>query len=252
MMTLSLMTTFGLLAEMMSELNSLFIFMMFGYLQFRRRMRNVRISGGHYDLRSKVTRQLDNMHFLINYNDEMCKDHIRMNSDCFNRLCYLLQNLGGLRSTRNVTISEQVAIFFTILSHHTKNRVVKHTFRRPGYTISKHFNSVLNTLLNLHRVLLVTPVPIPDDNNDYRNSDVNPVGRVRKRSVYNSRRVWTYAEETKLINALQDLVVKGLKCDNGFKSGYLMILENNLTNKFPRTDLKGELHINSKIHVWKK
>ncbi|KAL8465861.1 hypothetical protein ACS0TY_035104 [Phlomoides rotata] len=42
------------------------------------------------------------------------------------------------------------------------------------------------------------------------NSDVNPVGRVRKRSVYNSRRVWTYAEETKLINALKDLVVKGV------------------------------------------
>ncbi|KAL8478451.1 hypothetical protein ACS0TY_030372 [Phlomoides rotata] len=56
------------------------------------------------------------------------------------------------------------------------------------------------------------------------NSDVNPVGRVRKRSIHNSRMVWTYAEETESINALKDLVVKGLNCDNGFKSGYLMIL----------------------------
>ncbi|KAL8474487.1 hypothetical protein ACS0TY_031083 [Phlomoides rotata] len=134
---------------------------------FEMSARNARILGEHYDLRSKVTRQLDNMHFLVNYNDEMCKDHIRINSNYFNRLCYLLQNLRGLGSTRNVTISEQVSIFFTILSHHTKNRVVKHTFRRSGYTISKHFNSVLNTLIKLHRVLLVNLVLISDDNTDY-------------------------------------------------------------------------------------
>ncbi|KAL8464389.1 hypothetical protein ACS0TY_034062 [Phlomoides rotata] len=90
-----------------------------------------------------------------------------MNSDCFNRLCYLLKNLGGLRSTRNVSISEQVAIFLTILSHHTKNRAVKHTFTRSGYTISKHFNNVLNTLLKLYTVLLVKHVPVHEDSTDY-------------------------------------------------------------------------------------
>ncbi|KAL8515455.1 hypothetical protein ACS0TY_014230 [Phlomoides rotata] len=106
------------------------------------------------------------MHYLINDNDVTCRDHIRMNSDCFNRLCHLLHNLGGLRPTRNVMISEQVVIFLTILSHHTKNRVVKHTFRRPGYTISKHFNNVLNILLRLYTVLLITRVPVPEDSSD--------------------------------------------------------------------------------------
>ncbi|KAL8493178.1 hypothetical protein ACS0TY_024406 [Phlomoides rotata] len=52
--------------------------------------------------------------------------------------------------------------------------------------------------------------------------------------------------------ALKELVVKGNKCDNDFKSGYLLLLENMLAAKFPRTDLKGEPHINSKIHVWKR
>ncbi|KAL8506593.1 hypothetical protein ACS0TY_017481 [Phlomoides rotata] len=182
-----------------------------------------------------------------------------MNSDCFNRLCYLLKNLGGLRSTRNVSINEQVAIFPTILSHHTKNRVVKHTFRRSGYTISKHFNNVLNTLLKLYPILLVKPIPVPEDSTDNRwryfkvlmdgGTNMNLGGRVRKRVVPTSRRVWTYAEELELVGALKDLNVKGQKCDNSFKSGYLLLLENALSVKFPGTDLKGDPHINSKIHV---
>ncbi|KAL8463968.1 hypothetical protein ACS0TY_033780 [Phlomoides rotata] len=108
------------------------------------------------------------MHFLVNDNDVTCKDHIRMNSDCFNQLCYLLKNLGGLRSTRNVSISEQVTIFLTILSHHTKNRVVKHIFKRSRYTISKHFNNDLNTLLKLYTIQLVNHVPVPEDSTDNR------------------------------------------------------------------------------------
>ncbi|KAL8547229.1 hypothetical protein ACS0TY_006808 [Phlomoides rotata] len=54
-----------------------------------------------------------------------------------------------------------------------------------------------------------------------------------------------------LVNALKELVIKGNKCDNGFRTGYLMLLENMLANKFPGTNLKGGPHINSKIHVWK-
>ncbi|KAL8501761.1 hypothetical protein ACS0TY_021036 [Phlomoides rotata] len=75
---------------------------------------------------------------------------------------------------------------------------------------------------------------------------------VMKKAVQNIRRVWTYVEEMKLVNALKKLVVKGNKCDNGFKTGYLLLLENMLANKFPGTNLKGDPHINSKIHVWKK
>ncbi|KAL8479314.1 hypothetical protein ACS0TY_026252 [Phlomoides rotata] len=164
-----LMMCFGLLAEMFAEVNEFIIIISLCYLRLRRRsMYSMRVGRIRYGLRSKVTRQLDHLHFLVNYDDETCRDHIRMNSDCFNRLCFLLQNLGGLRATRNVTISEQVAIFLTVLSHYTKNRVVKHSFRRSGYTISKHFNSVLNTILKLHRVLLVTPEPVPEDSNDSR------------------------------------------------------------------------------------
>ncbi|KAL8466128.1 hypothetical protein ACS0TY_035297 [Phlomoides rotata] len=84
------------------------------------------------------------------------------------------------------------------------------------------------------------------------NSGLPAVSKGMKKSIPTSRRVWTYGEEKELVNALRDLDVKGLKCDNGFKSGYLNLLENILAVKFPGTDLKGDPHINSKIHVWKK
>ncbi|KAL8546196.1 hypothetical protein ACS0TY_006058 [Phlomoides rotata] len=75
--------------------------------------------------------------------------------------CFSL--LGGLSSSRNVIVSEKVAMFFSVLAHHTKNRCVKFQFRRSGQTVSKHFHAVLNCVLRLHNLFLVTPQPIPDD-----------------------------------------------------------------------------------------
>ncbi|KAL8506664.1 hypothetical protein ACS0TY_017527 [Phlomoides rotata] len=84
------------------------------------------------------------------------------------------------------------------------------------------------------------------------NSNADQSGRSKKRATPNSRRLWTYMEEKELVYALRDLVVKGQKCDNGFRSGYLLILENVLLTKCPGTNIRGDPHINSKIHVWKK
>ncbi|KAL8521867.1 hypothetical protein ACS0TY_012141 [Phlomoides rotata] len=153
-----LVTLFGLLAQLFREINTFVILVSYGFIKLCRQSK----------CRSKVPSQIEKLYFLVGYHDEICKDHIRMNINYFNRLCYLLENLGGLRDTRNVIINELVTIFLTVLSHHTKNRVIKYNFKRSGYTISKHFNLVLNTLLKLHNVLLVTHEPVPKDNNDYR------------------------------------------------------------------------------------
>ncbi|GER28907.1 disease resistance protein [Striga asiatica] len=66
------------------------------------------------------------------------------------------------------------------------------------------------------------------------------------------RRSWSMKEEEVLINALKDIISKGWKCENGFKTGYLRLLERVMMKAFPDTDIKAEPHINSKIHVWKK
>ncbi|KAL8514050.1 hypothetical protein ACS0TY_013238 [Phlomoides rotata] len=131
-----LMTLFGVIAQMIKEINTFVVLMSYGFLKLHRKSKRLRLVDRIYSILTKVLGQIEKLNFLVGYHNETCKDHIRMNTDCFNCLCYLLRNLGGLRDTR--------------------------------YTISKHSNLVLNTLLKLYNVLFVTPKPVPKDSNDYR------------------------------------------------------------------------------------
>ncbi|KAG8377702.1 hypothetical protein BUALT_Bualt08G0060300 [Buddleja alternifolia] len=260
-----------------------------------------------------------------------------MSRNSFGRLRYLLENVGGLCSTKDVQITEQVAIFLFILAHHKKNVVVKHDFKRSGYTINAHFNNVLTALLRLHTLFLVKPQPIEEhctndrwkwfqgclgaldgtyiplsfallkgrwailrsnsfylvkvqnriimacgllhnfirtempydpleaeipevddqisDDNDVAFIDqVEPMrgGITNGSASKNCRRCWTVEEEKALADAMKDLVIRGYKVDNGFKSGYQNLLEQAMMQAFPSTTLKAEPHINSRITVWRK
>ncbi|KAL8534645.1 hypothetical protein ACS0TY_010615 [Phlomoides rotata] len=81
------------------------------------------------------------------------------------------------------------------------------------------------------------------------NNELNNGGRGRKKVVQNIRGVWIYIEEMELVNALKELVVKGNKCDNDFKIGYLLLLENMLANKFPGLN-STTYRINALPEVW--
>ncbi|MFQ6639702.1 hypothetical protein Gotur_014313 [Gossypium turneri] len=65
-----------------------------------------------------------------------------MNRITFFKLCEMLQTFRGLKSSRNMLVDEQVAMFLHIISHHLKNRVIKHHFNRFGKTVSKSFHNV--------------------------------------------------------------------------------------------------------------
>ncbi|KAL8458290.1 hypothetical protein ACS0TY_035967 [Phlomoides rotata] len=75
---------------------------------------------------------------------------------------------------------------------------------------------------------------------------------VSKKGSGGTRRVWAQREEKVLMDALKDLVVKGQKSDNGFRTGYLTKLEIALRKAFPGTDLQATPHITSKITTWRK
>ncbi|CAA0824408.1 Unknown protein [Striga hermonthica] len=76
--------------------------------------------------------------------------------------------------------------------------------------------------------------------------------KVRKQRADRGRRSWSRQEEEVLIGALKGIVTTGWKADNGFRMGFLNVLEQELRKQMPETDLQGVPHINSKIHVWKK
>ncbi|KAK6139286.1 hypothetical protein DH2020_026964 [Rehmannia glutinosa] len=116
-----------------------------------------------YNMISRIPKQVNHMRDLIQVSDTDCLNNLRMSRNTFGRLCYLLQNAGGLVSNRNVGVSEQVSMFKWVLAHHKKNRIVGFDYKRSGRTVSKHFNAVLNAVIKLHSLLLVDPKPITED-----------------------------------------------------------------------------------------
>ncbi|XP_073127458.1 uncharacterized protein [Henckelia pumila] len=85
---------------------------------------------------------------------------------------------------------------------------------------------------------------------DFGSANATATSKAKKSE--RSRRVWTQKEDEVLIQALKELVSGGWKSENGFRCGYLTVLEKAIGQAFPNTDLRGNPHINSKIHVWKR
>ncbi|KAH1038563.1 hypothetical protein J1N35_040306 [Gossypium stocksii] len=63
-------------------------------------------------------------------------------------------------------VDEQVTMFLHIISHHLKNRVIKHHFNRSGKTVSRSFHNVLNAVIRLQDVLFKKAEPITANSTD--------------------------------------------------------------------------------------
>ncbi|KAL8497632.1 hypothetical protein ACS0TY_021095 [Phlomoides rotata] len=170
---------------------------------------------------------MKNMSYLCEVSDEDCRDQLRMDRATFHKLCFILQSVCGLKSSRRVGVPEKVVMFLSILAHHTKNRCAKFAFKRPEQTVSKHFHAVLNSVLRLHAMFL----------------DADRVKFAR------GHRSWSKIEEDALIVSLTNVVLEGWKSDNGFKAGFQLELEKGMRKIIPGTDIVANPHINSKIHV---
>lgn len=121
-----------------------------------------------YSLIYRAPNQRKHMYELVGLSDVTTLDSLRMRRDTFRRLCYLVENIGGLTPTRNVEVAEKVAMFLNILAHHTKNVMIRKAFKSSTWTISKHFHRVLKVVLNLYHILLVKPQPTTNNNNNSR------------------------------------------------------------------------------------
>ena len=89
-------------------------------------------------------------------------DVIRMSMHVFNRLCDELVVNGGLKRIRNVEVDEMVVMFLYTMGHNVKNRILQKEFARSGKTICAVIHAVLQSILNLHEILYVKPVPVKE------------------------------------------------------------------------------------------
>ncbi|CAN1146605.1 hypothetical protein LINPERPRIM_LOCUS6517 [Linum perenne] len=89
---------------------------------------------------------------------------LRMNRSIFEKLCCLVNSIGGLQRRT----LELVAIFFVTVGHNIKNRTAQVLFHRSAETISRTIREVLCSILKLHHILLAEPIPVPDNCTDAR------------------------------------------------------------------------------------
>lgn len=117
---------------------------------------------------SRRRKQYDYLNRVVYESDIKCIDKLRMDRQCFHKLCRLLTTNGGLRGTKNVLVEEMVAMFLNIIAHHVKNRIIKFDFLRSAETVSRHFHAVLKSIILCHGVLLKKPEPLNENSNDHR------------------------------------------------------------------------------------
>lgn len=119
-----------------------------------------------YSLVARISGQIKYLDDALNKKDSSCKNNFRMNRACFEKLCTLLQSVGGLRPSKYVNVSEKIGMFLDIISHHTKNCRISHHYDRSGKTDSKFFKRVMAVLLKLYPMLISHPDPVgPNETN---------------------------------------------------------------------------------------
>lgn len=77
-------------------------------------------------MNSRIPNQLKHLHRLVSASDESCLHNLRIDRNAFGRLCYLLEYVGVVSSTKHLIVPEQVMIFLSMVAHHKKKYMVKH------------------------------------------------------------------------------------------------------------------------------
>ncbi|CAN1294423.1 hypothetical protein LINPERPRIM_LOCUS22454 [Linum perenne] len=74
-----------------------------------------------------------------------------MDKKTFKHFCKELKEHGGLSSSKNVTVEEQVAIFLRVLTHFNTARDGAELFQHSTATISKYLRRVLKAVIGCPR-----------------------------------------------------------------------------------------------------
>ncbi|GJN03203.1 hypothetical protein PR202_ga20620 [Eleusine coracana subsp. coracana] len=86
-------------------------------------------------------------------------DSLRLTKRSFNDLCAILRDRCGMQDTLNMSVEEKVAIFFLIVGHAEKMRLIQSTYGWSLEPVSRHFNEVLQGILSLSHEFNKPPDP---------------------------------------------------------------------------------------------
>ena len=94
---------------------------------------------------------------MIRVGDRRCITQLRMSQYAFDQLCALLKEKTDLRSTRHLTVEDQMAMFLHTLAHNVRNRCIGQYFCRSGETVHRHFHRCLKAILKIYKDCIDQP-----------------------------------------------------------------------------------------------
>ncbi|KAL8531840.1 hypothetical protein ACS0TY_008443 [Phlomoides rotata] len=89
-------------------------------LMLNKRRRRMNYHRRKFTILERILAQIKHMSDLVEATDKDCRDQLRMDRATFHMLCFILQSVCGLKASRRACVSEKVAMFLSILAHHTK------------------------------------------------------------------------------------------------------------------------------------
>ena len=94
---------------------------------------------------------------LISGHKGLLLEQIRMNMDCFNRLCTLFMFQNRVHEMHTLTVQKQLKMFLTMVAHCDSNRRSAYEWNHLRETISRYFDVVCLHLVNLATRFIVLP-----------------------------------------------------------------------------------------------
>ncbi|XP_076933969.1 uncharacterized protein LOC143600059 [Bidens hawaiensis] len=106
------------------------------------------------DLNSALTGHAYTQELLHGYSTQ-CHEIMRLSRDAFVLLCNHFKQKSWLQSSSAISVEEKLTMFFTVLGHYERFRMVKRRFQHSTETIHRCFHEVLNAMMNFSREVIV-------------------------------------------------------------------------------------------------
>ncbi|KAJ0957953.1 putative Myb/SANT-like domain, harbinger transposase-derived nuclease domain-containing protein [Helianthus annuus] len=105
---------------------------------------------------------------LLHGTSTQCHEMMRLSRDAFILLCNHFKQKNWVQSSRSISLEEKLAMFFMVIGHNERFRMVKRRFQHSTETIHRCFHEVLKAMMNFAREVIVPTSSNVSTNNSER------------------------------------------------------------------------------------
>ncbi|XP_021968797.1 uncharacterized protein LOC110863843 isoform X2 [Helianthus annuus] len=112
---------------------------------------------------------------LLHGSSTQCLEMMRLSRDAFVLLCNHFKQKKWLQSSRSISLEEKLAMFFMVIGHNERFRMVKRRFQHSTETIHRCFHEVLKAMMNFAREVIVPTFSNANSNTSERHRKLKEI-----------------------------------------------------------------------------